>query len=226
MIAIRYDFKGSEETMDKIKNYLNNISDELVITREESKKTKKLHYHVYCKTKWLIKLDSQIKKIRRELQGYGLVKSDYYIKKVKDYEKYMIYILKDGDVIISTINEDQLTSFKSQTMAINSDKKLPLYKKLYNRWLDYDGNLSIYAFIANTLILEFDTFCRKQQIVEYAAYIKIRQSNGTQTEKILNDEFSIMDWKQHNEEKREAYYKNATYLDSDNEEQDNKNIIV
>lgn len=218
MIAIRYDFKGSSETVTKIENYLKQISDELVITRETSKKTKKLHYHVYIKTKWLIKLDSQIKKIRREFQGYGLEKSEYYIKKVKDYEKYLIYILKDGDIIYSSINEDQLTSFKNQTMAINKDKKLPLYKKLYNRWIDYEGNLSLYAFIANTLIIEFDTFCRRQQIVEYAAYIKIKQSNGKNTAKILNDEFGIYDWNDHNVAKLDEYYKNMKFLeDSDTE---------
>lgn len=221
MLALRYDSKGNEETDNKINSYLKSISNELVITKEIAKKTKKVHFHIYLTTNWLIKIDSQIKKIRRELQGYSLAKSDYYIKKCKDYDKYMIYILKDGDVIYSSINEDQLTSFKNQTMEINEDKKLPLYKKLYNRWIEYEGNLSLYAFIANTLIIEFDTFCRRQQIVEYAAYIKIKQSDGKKTEKILNDEFGLMDWQQFNQEKMNAHYKeyldNKEFLNSDDE---------
>lgn len=212
MIAIRYDFKDTQ-LINKIEKYLKQISDELVITREISKKSKKLHFHVYCTTKWLIKLDSQVKKIRREFQGYSLESSQFYVKKVKDYEKYMLYILKDNDIIYSNIDCDQLNTFKKQTMAINEDKKLPLYKKLYNRWVNYEGNLSLYAFIANTLIMDFDTFCRRQQIVEYAAYIKIRQSNGKQTAKILNDEFGLYDWNEHNKNKLEEFYKNGSYED-------------
>ena len=90
------------------------------------------------------------------------------------------------------------------------DKKLPVYKKLFNRWEKYDGNLSLYAWIANTLIIEFDTFCRRQQIQDYAAYIRIRQSNGKDTEIVLNEEYGLYDWKKHNEDKTNKWYKEQT----------------
>lgn len=138
----------------------------------------------------------------------------------------MLYILKDMNIIKNKgIPLETLNSFKSQSMEINNDKKLPVYKKLYNRWikLEESGNKmpDLYSFIANTLILEFDTFCRRAQIIEYAVYIKIRLSDGKNTQNIINDAYGIMDWEDYNERKRDKQYQeyleNNKFLDSDDE---------
>ena len=129
-------------------------------------------------------------------------------------------IIKNKGIPLETLN-----SFKSQSMEINNDKKLPVYKKLYNRWikLEESGNKmpDLYSFIANTLILEFDTFCRRAQIIEYAVYIKIRLSDGKNTQNIINDAYGIMDWEDYNERKRDKQYQeyleNNKFLDSDDE---------
>ncbi len=138
----------------------------------------------------------------------------------------MVYILKDMDIIkIKGIPLETLNSFKSQSMEINNDKKLPVYKKLYNRWIKLEESgekmPDLYSFIYNTLIFEFDTFCRRAQIIEYAVYIKVRLSDGKNTQNIINDAYGIMDWEDYNERKREkqykAYLENNQFLDSENE---------
>lgn len=206
MIAIRYDSTKQDKT---VRDYLIETAKDIIITKETSKVNKKEHYHVYMTTNMTIKLDSQKTAIRRKLKGW-LAKQQFCVQNVRDYNKYLIYILKDGDVIHSNMDNNVIKDFKNQTMEINDDKKLPLYKKLYNRWIKYDGNLSLYAWIANILIIEFDTFCRRQQIQDYAAYIRIRQSDGKETEKILNDEYGLYDWKKHNEDKTNKLYKDET----------------
>ena len=206
MLAVRYDSTKQNQTIQK---YLMEISQDLIITKEISKKVKKEHFHVYLTTKWKTKIESQKTAIRRKLRNY-IVPEQYCVQTVKDYNKYMIYILKENDVIYSNIDKEVVKDFKNQSMEINKDKKLPVYKKLFNRWEKYDGNLSLYAWIANTLIIEFDTFCRRQQIQDYAAYIRIRQSNGKDTEIVLNEEYGLYDWKKHNEDKTNKWYKEQT----------------
>lgn len=172
--------------MEKTINWLKDNSYELLITEEISKKSEKVHHHVYMKHNWSIKLESAQDKIRRFCASTGLKPAQYYARKVKDYSKHLIYILKDGKIKYSTIPQKTLNSFLNQTMAINEDKKLPLYKKLYNRWISYEGKLDIYSFIYNTMVIDFDTFCRRAQILEYAAYIEVKQSNGNNTREIFN----------------------------------------
>lgn len=209
MISIRYDILTDSMT-NKVVDYLKNNSSTLLITKEVSKKSKKLHHHAHFEYNWSIKIESAKTKIRRKLKDIGF--QNYYVKKVKDYEKHLIYILKDGNIVYTNIPEKTLNSFLNRTVAINKDKKLPVYKKLYNRWIDYDGKLDIYSFIYNTMVIDFDTFCRRGQILEYAAYIEVRQSNGTDTRNILNKQFGIFDYAHAHEEKLDAWYKNEEEL--------------
>ncbi|AXH74627.1 MAG: putative replicase [Circoviridae sp.] len=209
MISIRYDIITDSMT-NKVVDYLKNNSSTLLITKEESKKSKKLHHHAHFEYNWSIKIESAMTKIRRKLKDIGF--QNYYVKKVKDYEKHLIYILKDGNIVYTNIPEKTLNSFLNRTVAINKDKKLPVYKKLYNRWIDYDGKLDIYSFIYNTMVIDFDTFCRRGQILEYAAYIEVRQSNGTDTRNILNKQFGIFDYAHAHEEKLDAWYRNEEEL--------------
>ncbi len=62
------------------------------------------------------------------------------------------------------------------------------------------------------MVIDFDTFCRRGQILEYAAYIEVRQSNGTDTRNILNKQFGIFDYAHAHEEKLDAWYKNEEEL--------------
>lgn len=211
MLSIRYDIIDDTQKESTVK-WLKDNSEELVITEEISKKSKKLHHHVYMKYKWEIKIESASCKIRRFLKDQGLTQHNYYCKKVKSYSKHLTYILKDGTIIHSSIPEKTLNSFLKHTMAINEDKKLPLYKKLYNRWIDYDGKLDIYSFIYNTMVIDFDTFCRRGQILEYAAYIEVKQSNGNDTKEILNKQFGIFDYAHAHEEKLDAWYRSEEEL--------------
>jgi len=207
MISIRYDIID-EKHKESVMDWLKDNSTELVITEETSKKVGKLHHHVYMIFSWTIKLNSAMEKVRRKLAASGLKPGQYYCKKVKDYAGHLIYILKDGKILHSTISEEALNSFKKQTMVINNDKKLPVYKKLYNRWVDYDGPLDLYSFIYNTMVIDFDTFCRRAQILEYAAYIEVKQSNGKNTRDILNKNFGIFDYTHAHEEKLDSWYRN------------------
>lgn len=211
MLSIRYDIIDNKQK-DSTVNWLKDNSEELVITEEVSKKSKKIHHHVYIKPNWTIKLASAQEKIRRFLSQTGLRPAQYYCKKIKDYSGHLIYILKDGKILHSTIPEETLNSFLNQTIAINKDKKLPVYKKLYNRWVEYDGKLDLYSFIYNTMVIDFDTFCRRAQILEYATYIEVKQSDGNDTKEILNKNFGIFDYAHAHEEKLDAWYRNEAEL--------------
>lgn len=226
-LAVRFDYLN-QSTTNKLLEYLFDDSVKFIVSEEISKESKKQHYHIYAEYDVKIKLDSYMKKLRRKFNESGLNKSQFCVQKCKNYNNYMVYLIKDMKIIESftkNINEDELITFKEQSMKINNDKKLPIYKKLYNRWIELEKNNQpkpdIYSFIANTLILEFDTFCRRAQIIEYAVYIQIRLSDGKKTQTILNDAYGIMDWNDYNERKRDKQYKeyldNNKFLESDEE---------
>ena len=109
MIAVRYDSTKQNQTIQK---YLMEISQDLIITKEISKKVKKEHFHVYLTTKWKTKIESQKTAIRRKLRSY-IVPEQYCVQTVKDYNKYMIYILKENDVIYSNIDKEVVKYFRS-----------------------------------------------------------------------------------------------------------------
>lgn len=224
-LAIRFDHV-SDEITKKLEEYLSSDALIFLMCKELSKKSNKIHYHIYAEYDINILQDSFLKKLRRNFKNNSLSQYQFCVQKCKNYNKYMLYILKDMNIIKNKgIPLETLNSFKSQSMEINNDKKLPVYKKLYNRWikLEESGNKmpDLYSFIANTLILEFDTFCRRAQIIEYAVYIKIRLSDGKNTQNIINDAYGIMDWEDYNERKRDKQYQeyleNNKFLDSDDE---------
>lgn len=226
-LAIRIDFID-EQTTTKLLESLSNSSSKFIVWQEISKISKKKHYHIYMEAETNIKLDSYMKKIRRQFKNENYQSSQFCVQKCKNIKKYMVYIAKDGvHLPIYTIEytDDQINSFKKQSMAITNDKKLPIYKKLYNRWMELDESdqpkPDLYSFIADTLVLEFDKFCRKSQIIDYAVYIQIRQNQGKNTRTILNDEYGLMDWNDYNSKKREQNYKqlveNQEYGDSEDD---------
>lgn len=228
-LAIRIDYID-ENTTTNILESLSNSSLKFIVSQEISKISKKKHYHIYMEAEINIKLDSYMKKIRRQFKNYNYQQPQFCVQKCKNIKKYMIYLVKDGIILNNytiAYTEDQINSFKKQSMAITNDKKLPIYKKLYNRWIQFDESdqpkPDLYSFIANTLILEFDKFCRKSQIVDYAVYIQIRQNQGKKTRTILNDEYGLMDWNDYNSKKREQAYKqsveNQEYGDSDDDKE-------
>ena len=204
MLSIRYDIIEKNMTTKTVA-WLKENANTILITEEVSKKSKKLHHHVHFEYNCRIKIDSAIKKVKRKLQDIGY--NNYYCKKVKDYERHLIYVLKDGNIVYSTMKQETINSFLNQTNKINKDKKLPVYKKLYNRWMEYEGKSDIYTFIYNTMVIDFDTFCRRQQILEYAAYILVKQSNGSKTREVLNQQFGIFDYAHAHEEKLSQWYK-------------------
>lgn len=226
-LAIRVDFLN-EITMKQALVYIQSRSLKFLAAHELKKTNGVRHFHIYSEMEHTVKIESFKQSIRRGLKKIGYEKSAFCVQTLKDYNKYMLYITKDLDILEEyTKNMDlvEIETILKNTKKINKDKKLPVYKKLYNRWIELDNKPTpkpdLYSFIANTMIFEFDTFVRRAQIVEYAVYIQIKQSNGKKTQSIINEAYGIMDWNDYNNKKKDKLYKeyleNKCYEDSDND---------
>ena len=131
--------RTKENDLDLIKKYLEKSkikTCKILVSREYGTENGKEHFHYYIEvTHGNQKEESILRGIRRCLFN-KYKKVDYYVKKVKDRNKLLVYITKDGDIVNKeNFTEDELMELQQQNEIIEKDKQLPVYQKLYNkRW--------------------------------------------------------------------------------------------
>lgn len=139
-LGIRVDIQ-EDFNYDQFKAWLQEKTEPLnmVITREISSNVQKEHLHIYIKSNVLIdkKFSTYRKALNKDLREiFNLHKHNKSIELIKDVEKYLIYILKDGDILENDLEEDYFNELMEKTNEINEDKKIKQYQKVYNHLKD------------------------------------------------------------------------------------------
>ncbi len=115
--------------------------DKALVYKEFGTKEGNEHFHYHLEISNLnIELDSLMRYIRTQLHGTYDGNSSYYVKKVKSVEKHIDYISKDLErVHMKGFSSDEIKTIETKAEAIQKDKQLPVYKKLFNRYKE-DAN--------------------------------------------------------------------------------------
>lgn len=107
---------------------------EMVISQETSKQAQKEHLHLYVKTTHplLNKFSTWRKKLNKDLRElFNLHKHNKSIFQVEDRKKYLVYIIKDGDILHNDLEEEEYEELEEETNKINKDKNTKQYIKVY-----------------------------------------------------------------------------------------------
>ncbi len=137
---IRVDAINNNTKKDFL-SLLNDISlKEALVTEEIAAKSKKVHFHAqvcmesHKKTETLAKNLRENLKKKLQVQGHEL-----YVKKTKNLEDSLVYILKDGKIILNTYkDQDMIKECQEQTMRINKEKKKSMKHQLLEYFKDID----------------------------------------------------------------------------------------
>lgn len=177
-----------EKNLDLILNYFVKKGIKLskyICGKEFGTKNAGEHYHYHLViTKYKGKIESLMTSIRRKLYKFYNNKN-FYVKQVKDTTKHELYVTKDGDYESEGYSDEELESLDKQNGAIDYDKQLPVYQKLYNRLNSsiYDEPLAVRALDKRLLIEEILTIYKewnvcpptKSDMFRYINYILIQQ---------------------------------------------------
>ena len=117
------------------------IIDKALVYKEFGTKEGNEHFHYHLEISNLnIELDSLMRYIRTQLHGTYDGNASYYVKKVKSVEKHIDYISKDLERVHDKgFTADEIKTIETKAEAIQKDKQLPVYKKLFNRYKE-DAN--------------------------------------------------------------------------------------
>lgn len=134
MIAGRVDIV-TKDTIDIVKNYLSNNSNEYIVVHEKGKKTGKEHLHFL-----ITKNSCQLQKSECDTIRKGITKlinfnnsKQYYVGGVRDEKKCFLYTLKDLNIIEETwIDRAEYDSMMAETIRINDEKNMPMKQQLVN----------------------------------------------------------------------------------------------
>lgn len=104
------------------------------VSFEIAKITQKQHIHMYLK----FDLNHIPKKstLSDFMKKEGYSKKYSFQKQKKSTMKYLLYILKDLEPILSNLEPELLEELMERCMDIKLDKKLTIKQKYYNYWLD------------------------------------------------------------------------------------------
>lgn len=128
------------------------------------------------------------------------LKSLYCVQKVKNTEKYLVYLVKDLNIVYSSLSPVLLESVKAKTIKINQDKKKTMKQKLVDYFQEitsFDNDLDLYC-LAN-IVAEIEVYFMERDMLapirslsyRYAKHIQFTLL-GRQTYLTLyryNDEF-------------------------------------
>jgi hypothetical protein len=115
--------------MSEVSQALIKMSDKHVKSTEISNDVKKLHYHFYLQINSVNKVDSVLTAIRRKLKEYEYTRSSFCVQLVDDLDKYICYIIKDGNY---SHNLENMEEYILKSALINSEKKLKMKDKILN----------------------------------------------------------------------------------------------
>lgn len=132
MIAGRVDIV-EKNTIEILKKYLAQVSNEYIIVLEKGKKTGKEHVHFLITKDSCQLLKSECNTIRggiTKLINFSHTKQ-YYVGGVRDEKKCFLYTLKDLNIIEETwIDRAEYDSMMAETVRINDEKNTPMKAQL------------------------------------------------------------------------------------------------
>ncbi len=120
-----------------------------VVSREISKKVKKIHFHIYWKlvqnvslnSSKTISYDSLHRFLKRRLKkSIEFASDEYHIGKIRNLPKTLRYITKDLDIKKSTLPDSVLQEVLEQTRRINQEKGCKMKHLLYEEALTFVEN--------------------------------------------------------------------------------------
>ncbi len=117
------------------------IVDKALVYKEFGTKEGNEHYHYHFEISNLkINIDSLMKYIRTQLHGTYDGNASYYVKKVKSVDKHIDYVAKDLERVHDKgFSDKEIESIETKAIAIQKDKSLPVYKKLFSRYKEDDN---------------------------------------------------------------------------------------
>jgi uncharacterized protein Yka (UPF0111/DUF47 family) len=118
------------------------VIDKALVYKEFGTKEGNEHFHYHLEISNLkIEVDSLMRYIRTQLHGTYDGNSSYYVKKVKSVEKHIDYISKDLErVHCKGFTKEEIKTIETKAEAIQKDKQLPVYKKLFNRYIQDENS--------------------------------------------------------------------------------------
>jgi len=125
-----------------------------IISQEISKLTKKTHYHAYVCCESDVTYKTLTNRLRTNLKAkVECIPHQYCIQKCKDVNKYLVYMLKDLNIVDSYGFEDsELKTILQSTKQINLEKgkkmKLQLVEHIFNT-----GDMTDYREIMKEIIV-------------------------------------------------------------------------
>lgn len=105
------DLNNGQDKTRVIAFILGVIPESYIITCETASETKKLHYHAYVKTR-----DYPMKKLRNKfnyLFSATHKRHTYALANVKNSANFLSYIIKDGDIVMTSYSAEELTKIKA-----------------------------------------------------------------------------------------------------------------
>lgn len=153
---------------------------------------KNLHYHYHLIVSSMSKPNSIAKYLRIWLnKKYN--HSNYYVSPCKDIEKSMVYISKEGHLHSHSalFTPELLEELRKKNEHIETDKKLPMFKKLFLRYDSTHGDKQLHddRQITRFIIQQYKEwnilFPNRSQMLQYSAYIKAQYVSVDQ----IADEF-------------------------------------
>ena len=196
--AYHISIRTVEDEFTLLKDILKKVNLTLkywLVTYEYGKIENNLHYHYHMTVEDSLKMrkrDSILNYIRKNLKDN--IKGCYYVKKVDNNQKHLLYIAKEYchdnmNIKHSNIPQEVLLEIHEANKKINADKKLPMYKKLFLRYDRQHGQKHLHdhndiAKFILTLYKEWDIlFPNRSQMFQYINYIK---SQYISIEEIVN----------------------------------------
>lgn len=152
-LAIRID-KIEENTLKKFSQLI--VDEKIpkyIISFEIAKISKKLHYHAYVCIETHKSYKNYTNQLRKHIVSkLKCMKHQYYLKKCKDIDGHMTYMLKDLKVEGSSgFEEAELQAYLKETKRINDEKKKKMKQQLVDE-IFKKKDLTDYREIMKTII--------------------------------------------------------------------------
>lgn len=129
-LSLRFDVSKEDSIplIERLNKYLKCVN--YLWVYEISKKEKKEHIHGYAQVPLNFKEDNMRKWIGRQKWYKG--RGTYSIAPVNDKNKYLNYISKDMNILLTTFDEAQIDHLMETAQTIADDKNRSMIDKLFN----------------------------------------------------------------------------------------------
>lgn len=152
-----------------------------LVTREIGHVNENEHFHYHLSVTSVKEITTVMKYIRQMLKELYKNKS-YYVKKVKDIMKHLIYITKDGNITDSYgFTHEELVELEEVNQKIEQDKLKPLFQKLYDYVIEETADKSMLVdrrFIIRLIIQKFKQWDKlppnRTAMYQYLNYIQMK----------------------------------------------------